>query len=112
MSRVEISDTVDCLLLLVFHPDPGNPVRDIPWVVGRDLLHAGLRSSRWVGDGDVRVTGLPPTINLCGEKGTATFRLPVRLGSFLHRTYQVVPLGAEPAFYDLDAELAAILEAG
>lgn len=85
------------------------PAGDVPWVMGRCLLHTGLTEP--TGDGDVR---LAPGVD---EEGHAVVRMvfhspegrlqiAVRsadLSSFLARTWQRVAPGDEAMLMDLDS---------
>ncbi|MBC7630743.1 MAG: SsgA family sporulation/cell division regulator [Flavobacterium sp.] len=96
---------------ITFHIPDG----EVPWVVARSLLRCGLTEP--AGDGDIR---LWPALD---ENGCAivwmTFHSPegrlrvaVRSGellSFLTRTWELVPVGAEPHQFDLDELVAALL---
>lgn len=86
----------------------------ISWVLGRDLLSDGLH--RDCGEGDVRVW---PTVDrgrdvvmlqLTSPDGSALLAADASgLESFLSRTYDAVPLGAEGAHLDVDTALAQLL---
>jgi len=92
---------------------PARPGGDeVTWLIGRDLLRAGL--DRPTGDGDVRVG---PTasggdvlfLQLRTPSGEALMELSrTALAAFVRRTGTVVPFGAEGAAIDLE-ELAVLL---
>jgi hypothetical protein len=85
------------------------PAGDVPWVMGRCLLHQGL--TRPIGDGDIR---LAPGID---ENGHAVVRMTFHspegrlrvaaqtadLLQFLVRTWLLVPTGGEATLLDLDS---------
>lgn len=111
-----------------FGYDPGDPyaVRisfaasdasdGISWLLGRDLLRAGLE--RPVGDGDVRLwpartAGDVLFLHLRAPSGEALFELSrPAVAAFLRQTELVVPVGAEAAALQVDDELAALLSGG
>jgi hypothetical protein len=87
----------------------------VTWLIGRDLLRAGL--DRPTGDGDVRVG---PTearsdvlfLQLRAPSGEALMELSrAALAAFVKATETWVPFGAEGAAIDLD-ELAVLLSGG
>jgi len=87
----------------------------VTWLIGRELLRAGL--DRPTGDGDVRVG---PTVArsdvlflwLRAPSGEALMELSrTELAAFVRGTETVVPFGAEGAAIDLDG-LAARLAGG
>ncbi|HSK26677.1 MAG TPA: SsgA family sporulation/cell division regulator [Jiangellales bacterium] len=96
----------------LFDAGSAEPVR---WVFSRDLLVAGL--DQRAGEGDVVVwPGLDPSgravthLSLSSPDGAALLEAPVEaVRSFLGDTFRVVPLGAEGAHLDLDAELDELL---
>lgn len=86
----------------------------VRWVFARDLLMDGTR--RPVGDGDV--TCWPATISgervvciaLRSPSGQALLEAPFeQIEHFLHRAYDVVPVGAESDFLDIDALIDDLL---
>jgi Streptomyces sporulation and cell division protein, SsgA len=88
----------------------------ITWLIGRELLRAGLDEP--TGDGDVRVG---PTaarsevlfLHLRAPSGEALMELSrPALAAFVRGTETVVPFGAEGAAIDLDEELAVLLSGG
>src|SRR3954468_19635351 len=87
----------------------------VTWLIGRELLRAGL--DRPTGDGDVRVG---PTaarsgvlfLQLRPPSGEAVMELSrTALAAFVRGTETLVPFGAEGAAIDLD-ELAVLLSEG
>ena len=90
-----------------FHIGMDDPVE---WLFARDLLAVGMQTP--VGDGDVRVWPAPPgdrdvlNISLSSPFGQAHFEASLAaVTGFLRRTYEVVPLGREADFIDLEGEL-------
>ena len=90
-----------------FHVGMEDPVE---WLFARDLLAVGMQTP--VGDGDVRVWPAPPgdgdvlNISLSSPFGQAHFEASLAaVTGFLRRTYEVVPLGRESDFIDLEGEL-------
>jgi hypothetical protein len=88
----------------------------ITWLVGRELLAAGLE--RPVGDGDVRLwpartDGDVLYLHLRAPSGEALFELSrATVSAFLQRTEALVPPGQETAALDVDEELALLLSGG
>ncbi len=90
----------------------------VEWTFARSLLSDGV--THFVGDGDVQVWPADDAdsadkggvcLALSSPTGHALFKAqPPSIVSFLSRTYEVVPTGAESGFVDLDGELAALLE--
>jgi hypothetical protein len=104
----------------------------VEWVLARDLLAAGLRASEGIGDvrawpsaascdpaaaGAGAGTGVGAAagsgilnIAMSSPFGQAQFETSARaVEEFLARTYAVVPAGQEPAYLDIDADLAELL---
>src|SRR4051794_38694112 len=88
----------------------------VTWLIGRELLRAGL--DRVTGDGDVR---LGPTaarsdvlfLQLRAPSGEALMELSrTGLAAFIRGSETFVPFGAEGAAIDLDEELAVIVSEG
>ncbi len=88
----------------------------VTWLIGRELLRAGL--DQLTGDGDVRVG---PTaarsealfIHLRAPSGEALMELSrTALAAFVKGTETLVPFGAEEAAIDLDEGLALLLSGG
>ncbi|SFT72916.1 Streptomyces sporulation and cell division protein, SsgA [Geodermatophilus amargosae] len=97
--------------------DVGEPVDDgITWLLGRELLTAGLEQP--AGDGDVRVwpartSGDVLYLHLRAPSGEALFELSrATVAAFLQRTEELVSSGQETAALDVDDELAALLSGG
>jgi len=89
-----------------------DPVR---WLIGRELLRAGLDQP--TGDGDVRVGPAAKSdvlfLHLRTDAGEALMELSrTVLAAFVKGTESLVPFGAEGAAIDLDEELAVILSGG
>ena len=86
----------------------------IEWLFARSLASDGL--TRPAGHGDVRIwpsredpTG-PVYVELRSPSGRAQFAVPRPvLTEFLDRSHEVVPLGQEAYYVDLDAELHLLL---
>ncbi len=85
------------------------------WVLGRDLLRAGLQAA--CGDGDVLVRpGLDDSgrtavyLELRSPDGRAVLRISAaRITTFLRATEHVVPIGAESEQFDVDQLLRDLL---
>src|SRR4051812_40259701 len=87
----------------------------VTWLIGRELLRAGL--DRLAGDGDVRVgptaRGEVLFLHLRAPSGEALMELSrTALATFIAGTETLVPFGAEGAVIDLDGVLAVILSTG
>jgi Streptomyces sporulation and cell division protein, SsgA len=87
----------------------------VTWLIGRELLRAGLDQP--TGDGDVRVGPGAGTdvVFLClrAPSGEALMELSrAALAVFLACTESLVPFGAEEAAIDLDDELVVLLSDG
>jgi len=93
------------------------PTADVAWVFARDLLGAGL--DRPVGLGDVRVApgggdgdrgDGDIALTLSSPDGRALLGIDrASVGTFLRRTYRLVPAGRESDQLDLDAMVAALV---
>lgn len=91
------------------------PEEHVEWVFARDLLASGLDGHG--GLGDVQVRAVPDgggddvvIISLASPDGRADLEADAtELRSFLQSTEQVVPLGAEHQFFDIDAEVESLL---
>jgi sporulation and cell division protein SsgA len=97
--------------------DAGEPTDDgITWLLGRELLAAGLE--RPAGDGDVRLwpartSGDVLYLHLRAPSGEALFEVSrATVAAFLQRTEELVPPGEETAALDVDEELAVLLSGG
>ncbi|MFD8295083.1 SsgA family sporulation/cell division regulator [Streptomyces bauhiniae] len=93
------------------YPDTGQTVE---WVIGRDLLAAGLAEP--AGEGDVRIwpactaAWQAVRIRLSSPAGTALFEAPAEeIAAFLRATEAVVPRGTESRHVDTDALLTHLL---
>ena len=88
----------------------------ISWLVGRDLLQAGL--DRPAGEGDVRLwpsrtSGDVLFLHLRAPSGEALFEVSRgTVAGFLQLTASVVPFGEESSVLEVDGELAALLSNG
>lgn len=90
------------------------PAGEVPWVVARSLLRRGL--SEPAGDGDIRLwpaldegRGM---VRMAFHSPEGRLQVGVRssdLLSFLTRTWELVPVGAEPEQFDLDELVASLL---
>jgi Streptomyces sporulation and cell division protein, SsgA len=85
----------------------------IDWVFARDLLVDGLQAP--AGEGDVHVWPSRSDgrdnvlISLCSPDGRAVLEADARdLRAFLDRTLDMVPVGWESRYVDIDAELAGL----
>ena len=90
-----------------FHVGMDGPVE---WIFARDLLAVGMQTP--AGEGDVRVWPAPErdqdvlNISLSSPFGQAHFEVSLAaLSGFLLRTFEVVPLGREGDFIDIEGEL-------
>ncbi|RBY93731.1 SsgA family sporulation/cell division regulator [Blastococcus sp. TF02-8] len=88
----------------------------IAWLVGRELLQAGLEHP--TGDGDVRIWPAQAAtdvlfLHLRAPSGEALFELSrATVAAFLRHTEAMVPSGSETALLRLDQELDALLSNG
>ena len=84
------------------------------WMLGRDLLHAGL--SHPAGAGDVRLWPARAAVDvlfleLRAPSGHALFELSrSAVADFLRETERLVPRGAESELLRVDGELLALLQ--
>jgi Streptomyces sporulation and cell division protein, SsgA len=94
---------------MAFHAGLDDPVE---WIFARDLLAAGLQTP--VGEGDVRVWPGPRgldmlNISLSSPFGQAHFETSLSaLSGFLRLSFEVVPLGQEGDFIDIESELRGL----
>jgi Streptomyces sporulation and cell division protein, SsgA len=94
----------------------GDDSDGVVWLVGRELLQAGL--DRPAGEGDVRLWPAAAStdvlfLHLRAPSGEALFELSrATLAAFLRETEALVPAGAEDRVLDLDDELATLLSNG
>lgn len=86
----------------------------VRWVFARDLLTTGMHAP--AGEGDVRVWpsrtgGLDVVyLALASPDGQALLEAPAAaLGTFLDRSFALVPEGAESTHIDVDASLTRLL---
>jgi hypothetical protein len=100
---------------IAFHAGLDEPIE---WVLGRELLAQGLSDREGLGDVQVWPSAAPQdsvpggvlNLELFSPSGHAHFEAPaIELEEFLHRTYQVVPIGRESEYIDMDTELSALL---
>jgi len=111
---------------MAFHVGTDEPVE---WIFARDLLAAGIKSRQ--GEGDVQVwpsatscaeagsldviegtdtEGTVLNIELSSPFGQAHFEAPAQaMSAFLQRTYQIVPVGQESDYVDIETELNDLL---
>jgi Streptomyces sporulation and cell division protein, SsgA len=96
---------------MAFHVGTDEPVE---WIFARELLAAGLE--RPVGEGDVQVwpedcDGTDVLhIALSSPFGEARFEAPLTAtAEFLQNTYEIVAVGLESGFIDVDRELDELL---
>jgi hypothetical protein len=88
----------------------------VTWLIGRELLRAGLDQP--TGDGDVRVGPTEPRsdvlfLHLRAPSGEALMELSrSALAAFVRGTETLLPFGAEGAAVELDEELAVLLSEG
>jgi len=110
-------DAADPFAVRILFGDPvADPADGVTWLVGRELLQAGMQ--RPAGEGDVRVWPASATadvlfLHLRAPSGEALFELSrAALGAFLRETERLVPVGDEPLALDLDDELTLLLSNG
>jgi Streptomyces sporulation and cell division protein, SsgA len=100
---------------IAFHVGLDEPVE---WIFARDLLAMGIEGRE--GDGDVQVWpsggtegGAPDSVlnlELSSPFGQAHFEAPVKdIAEFLRKTYQLVPVGEESDYVNVEAELHDLL---
>ena len=87
----------------------------VTWLIGRELLRAGLDHPN--GDGDVRVGPTARSdvlfLHLRTHSGEALMEVSrTALAAFVRGTETLVPFGAEGTAIDLDEELAVLLPGG
>ena len=96
--------------------DQDDAEEGIAWLVGRELLQAGLEHP--TGDGDVRVwPALTASdvlfLHLRAPSGEALFELSrATVAAFLRHTEVLVPSGSETSLLKLDQELDTLLSNG
>jgi Streptomyces sporulation and cell division protein, SsgA len=107
---------------IAFHVGTDEPVE---WTLARDLLAAAMHSRAGIGDVQAWPSAVPEdsaaedgiatgtgilNIVMTSPFGRAQFEAPAgAVASFLHRTYQIVPVGDEGLFMDFDDELNELL---
>jgi Streptomyces sporulation and cell division protein, SsgA len=107
---------------IAFHVGTDEPVE---WTLARDLLAAAMHSRAGIGDVQAWPSAAPEdsaaedgiatgtgilNIVMTSPFGRAQFEAPAgAVASFLHRTYQIVPVGDEGLFMDFDDELNELL---
>lgn len=85
---------------------------DVTWVLSRDVLIGGITTPCGTGDCVVFPVQTRVWIVLHTPDGHGEFDAdPARLMEFLAATVHRCPIGSEYAGYDLDSEIAALLEA-
>lgn len=96
---------------MAFHVGTDEPVE---WIFARELLAAGINQP--AGEGDVRVWPSVATdqdllnISLSSPFGQAQFEAPLAaMTGFLLRTFEIVPVGREDEFIDVQNELNELL---
>jgi hypothetical protein len=115
----------DCVVPSTFRHDPNDPyaVRvgmqidgcRIEWLMGRELLQAGLQDVAGLGDVCVHpgtdANGAAVVhLELSSPDGDAVLVVPApELEQFLQASYRSVPAGAETALLDIDAALIELL---
>jgi hypothetical protein len=107
---------------IAFHVGTDEPVE---WTLARDLLAAALHSREGIGDVQAWPSAVPEdsaaeegiaagtgilNIVMTSPFGRAQFEAPASaVAGFLHRTYEIVPVGDESLFMDFDDELNELL---
>jgi hypothetical protein len=103
---------------MAFHVGTDEPVE---WTLARDLLAAALHAREGIGDVQAWPSAVPGdpadedgtgilNISMTSPFGHAQFEAPAAaVGSFLRRTFRIVPAGQESLFIDFDAELTQLL---
>jgi len=98
-----------------FHAGLDEPIE---WVIGRELLSAGIQGPQGLGDAQVWPSSADASaagddvlnIELSSPYGHAHFEaLATDVAEFLRSTELLVPAGSESAHIDFDAELADLL---
>lgn len=96
---------------MAFHVGTDEPVE---WIFARELLAAGLGGP--AGEGDVQVwpedSDGADLLNLALSSpfGEAHFEAPLTAtAEFLQSTYEIIPVGSESDFIDVDSELDEML---
>jgi len=107
--RVELGYTAASPLVVQALFDTGDEL--VEWLIGRDLLRAGLTEP--VGIGGVVVQPAPGgrvLIELASPDGDSMFSVPAdALHEFLNATFAEVPAGSEVELIDLDTVIQGLL---
>lgn len=93
---------------------------EVTWRWGRDVLSAAVRSGpsgmgdvrMWTAGGEVMVRLDSPAASLTGNTRCVLALPLLAVLDFLGRSARVVPFGREAEYLDLDAGIAALLDAG
>jgi hypothetical protein len=81
----------------------------VVWTFARDLLLVGVARPTGLGDVQVFPEESAVMLHLTSPEGTARLAAsPAELRQFVSRMLSLVPSGGEAAFFDIDAELAAL----
>ena len=100
---------------IAFHVGLDEPVE---WIFARDLLSMGIEGREGLGDVQVWPSagtegGAPGSVlnlELSSPFGQAHFEAPVKdISDFLRRTCQIVPIGHESDYVDVETELQDLL---
>ncbi|MFF1924341.1 SsgA family sporulation/cell division regulator [Streptomyces sp. NPDC058221] len=85
---------------------------EVSWEFSRELLMAGTDTPAGVGDVRIRPFGYDRTVlEFHASEGIAMVHVRTAdLRRFLRRTQQLVPIGAEARFLDLDRSLTDLLD--
>jgi hypothetical protein len=82
------------------------------WTFARDLLLVGVARPAGLGDVEVFPEESAVILRLSSPEGSARLAAPpTELRQFISTMLSLVPAGGESAFYDIDAELAALRSA-
>jgi hypothetical protein len=82
----------------------------VVWTFARDLLLVGVARPTGLGDVQVFPEESGVMLHLTSPEGTARLAAsPAELRQFVSRMLSLVPSGGEAAFFDIDAELAALV---
>ncbi|NEK58505.1 SsgA family sporulation/cell division regulator [Geodermatophilus sabuli] len=112
--RYDVSDPF--AVRITFGETAADEEDGISWLLGRELLAAGL--DRPAGDGDVRLwpsrtSGDVLYLHLRAPSGEALFEVSRgTVAGFLQMTENLVPVGDESSMLAVDSELAALLSNG
>lgn len=91
------------------------PDRWVEWVFARELLDTGLGERAGIGDVQVwperTLNRSALVLQIESPEGRATIELELRaVAAFLDATAQLVPLGAEEEYFDIDALIDEITQ--